>query len=655
MSPNSPVTWSQIATRRCGTNTVSSHEIIDTMGMDSAGRARSDRQQSQIVLLQQALRCPQDTSTGSRICLKCGRRYHDVFRLAQHIKDKHETENVQVGEKSGPVMSEFVQFPSLERDSHDQWTSSRENKKNVSESRKEAVTKTARTGTKKLSSLKKAYLREKTAQIKESWSTVLLSLNESIESLEEMKYQVVEEKTAAVVRIREEHSMSDWNQLEIVIQKEHMIDEKLSKLQAMKELCAEKIQTIENKYKRIPPLNRRKEYFGSSFQHKELEEKSAEDVHVEDGVRTAEEKTHEDSQDLVIGDTDDVQYDSDESISSDDDSFELQWGDTLQTWAQNMGHMNLKHLSLVDTGSTHDEVRPLLVAPEALETREDDKQKHVQATSRSGTVRVIATFDKRKPLDAQTPDLDVKKVESQQAEVGAPSWLHVEDLVPGVSLLQKPTACVLCDIPSLEPDGWEIHQQSACHRKKLIDMATDELGIKASMAEIHLTKNGNLSTNPKKYTGPDANVEAYVSQTITDDMNRRVSLFLSKLISWQERTKKMDPMNAKRKKRLVCGMREAAKAVKLGKVKVLIVAPNVQPLAKKVPDGGAEVPSYPVDSILQDCKEHDVPTIFALTRRKMGSLLGQRKNVSLFAVLSVDGAEDDLRELLSLRSQKYAC
>ena len=617
MSSNSPtcettVTWSHIAGRRC------ENDIQNTTNDVS-----NDRQQDQITLLQEALRCPQEIPSGVRVCLECGRRFHDVFRLAQHIKDKHRGEPLVCEEKQRPVLSEFVQFPPLESSSTLQPKdagSLREKKTRPKRDDK----KVGRSKDKKVSSLKKAYLREKSAQLRESWSLVLSSLDENIQSLERMKEEIGEEKRAVVV----DDCVMDWNALQVAYQKEQLVDRNLAKLHSMKDLCTSRLRHINAR--RAKDANRRSLEWSMPM-HPKIKDEPVEDVEhtAQDDDDPPEEPLEEEADEF---------YDSEDSISS-DDSFELQWGDTLQTWAQNMGHMNLKHLSIADDGSKHEDAKPIIVRDDSID-RKKEQAIHDNATKTPGTVRIISTHQKK-----EESVKDVQETEHKSAEES--DSLCVVDLLPEV-FQNKPTSCSLCGIPSLGLDEWEAHQKSDEHRKKLLAMATRELHIHKSITRVPLTKGGYLSTNPKKYTGPDANVEAYVSHIITDELNQKVSEFLSKLISWQERSRRMDPMNAKKKKRLVCGMREAAKAVKQGKVKALIVSPNVQPLSTKVSDTGEEVPSYPVDSILQDCDMHGVPVCFALTRRKMGNLLGQRKSVSLFAVLNISGAEDDFKALESM-------
>ena len=117
-------------------------------------------------------------------------------------------------------------------------------------------------------------------------------------------------------------------------------------------------------------------------------------------------------------------------------------------------------------------------------------------------------------------------------------------------------------------------------------------------------------------------------------------------------------MNARRKRRLVSGMREVEKAVRGWKAKVLIVAPNVAALVGAVEggeggpaaaEGPAAAPSeFPIEPLLASARESGVPVVFALSRQRLGKLMGQRKRASAFAVLDASGADAQLREVLAL-------
>ena len=81
----------------------------------------------------------------------------------------------------------------------------------------------------------------------------------------------------------------------------------------------------------------------------------------------------------------------------------------------------------------------------------------------------------------------------------------------------------------------------------------------------------------------------------------------------------------------VCGLREVRNAVKLHRVVSVVMAPNIDQMDA-------------TDGILMDikekCEEQHVPLIFALSRKRLGQIYGNRKRVSAVALLDIRGIED---------------
>ena len=104
-------------------------------------------------------------------------------------------------------------------------------------------------------------------------------------------------------------------------------------------------------------------------------------------------------------------------------------------------------------------------------------------------------------------------------------------------------------------------------------------------------------------------------------------------------------MKAKARRRLLFGLRETAKAVNLGKVKTLIVAPNIEQTSAA---GQGRGPDDSLQRILDAAAEKDVPVVFALTRNKMGKIVKARSRISSVAVLDCSGAEQLHKQVLLL-------
>lgn len=80
---------------------------------------------------------------------------------------------------------------------------------------------------------------------------------------------------------------------------------------------------------------------------------------------------------------------------------------------------------------------------------------------------------------------------------------------------------------------------------------------------------------PPTFTGPDAALR-YGNQVISQDLNRAAAELLRKLHEFQERTRALEPLKAKAKRRLVFGLRQVQKALRTRKAKMVMFAPNIE-------------------------------------------------------------------------------
>eukprot|EP00904_Undaria_pinnatifida_P012408 jgi/Undpi1/8298/HiC_scaffold_25.g10767.m1 len=122
--------------------------------------------------------------------------------------------------------------------------------------------------------------------------------------------------------------------------------------------------------------------------------------------------------------------------------------------------------------------------------------------------------------------------------------------------------------------------------------------------------------------------------TLTVDMLRI-------LFKFQERVRLSDPVKYKARRRLVMGLKEVLKGVKAKKVRLVIVAPNVDAMSG---DGGLD---DKVKEIIDMAREGGTPVVFALSRRRIGKALGKCTKISAVGVYSFDGAYDIYKKLAS--------
>lgn len=73
----------------------------------------------------------------------------------------------------------------------------------------------------------------------------------------------------------------------------------------------------------------------------------------------------------------------------------------------------------------------------------------------------------------------------------------------------------------------------------------------------------------------------YCNQVLSKEIDESVTLLLQELVRFQERVYQKDPTKAKSKRRLVMGLREVTKHMKLHKIKCVIISPNCEKIQAK--------------------------------------------------------------------------
>lgn len=142
--------------------------------------------------------------------------------------------------------------------------------------------------------------------------------------------------------------------------------------------------------------------------------------------------------------------------------------------------------------------------------------------------------------------------------------------------------------------------------------------------------------------GADIEIRHYVHQVLSDELDEKVKTMLGELVRFQERAKERDPLKFAKQKRFCVGMREARRAVARNKCKCLILAPNLE---VSTAEGGLD---ETVEDLIEAAREAEVPVVFALSRNRMGKALGKNIRLSIVAVLSAEGAHQQLKEVLKI-------
>lgn len=74
---------------------------------------------------------------------------------------------------------------------------------------------------------------------------------------------------------------------------------------------------------------------------------------------------------------------------------------------------------------------------------------------------------------------------------------------------------------------------------------------------------------------------SYCSQMLSKDVDECVTALLKELVRFQDRLYQKDPMKARMKRRIVMGLREVLKHLKLRKVKCVVISPNCERIQSK--------------------------------------------------------------------------
>ncbi|XP_048251279.1 uncharacterized protein LOC124121959 [Haliotis rufescens] len=132
----------------------------------------------------------------------------------------------------------------------------------------------------------------------------------------------------------------------------------------------------------------------------------------------------------------------------------------------------------------------------------------------------------------------------------------------------------------------------------------------------------------------------YCNQVLDKDIDMCCTEFLQDLVRFQDRMFHKDPVKAKVRRRLVLGLREVTKHLKLKKIKCVIISPNLEKIQSK---GGLD---DALNNILNMCQDQNIPFVFALGRRALGRACAKLVPVSCAGVFNYDGCEETFNKLM---------
>ncbi|XP_041042284.1 selenocysteine insertion sequence-binding protein 2-like isoform X2 [Carcharodon carcharias] len=151
--------------------------------------------------------------------------------------------------------------------------------------------------------------------------------------------------------------------------------------------------------------------------------------------------------------------------------------------------------------------------------------------------------------------------------------------------------------------------------------------------------------NPNRPKIHSRRFREYCSQVLSKEVDNYVTDLLKELVRFQDRLYQKDPIKAKKKRRVVMGLREVLKHLKLKKLKCVIISPNCERIQSK---GGLDDALH---MIIEVAREQEIPFVFALNRKALGRCVNKAVPVSVVGIFSYDGAENQFHQMVELTEE----
>ncbi|KAI8107210.1 hypothetical protein M9434_001853 [Picochlorum sp. BPE23] len=146
-------------------------------------------------------------------------------------------------------------------------------------------------------------------------------------------------------------------------------------------------------------------------------------------------------------------------------------------------------------------------------------------------------------------------------------------------------------------------------------------------------------------TGIDGNYQPYCNQIITPRLNEAAYATLVELKRLQQLAEsslihhETGQTKASLPKRYYCSLKEVSKVIR--SCKLIIIAPDVRPSST------ANIkPVRLLMSVIEEATKEGTPYIFALSRKGIGRVFGKDKNMSIMAIMSLDGVERECQIMI---------
>ena len=153
-------------------------------------------------------------------------------------------------------------------------------------------------------------------------------------------------------------------------------------------------------------------------------------------------------------------------------------------------------------------------------------------------------------------------------------------------------------------------------------------------------ENKNQNNNENKLNKKP--VREYVDQILDKNFEKIFSNFIIKLRDVYYKKKSVAPLKAK--KRIVVGMREIEKNIKLNDLLMLFVVPYIE----KVVDVKNALDER-LMGIFEECHKKQIPIFFGLNKFKLGQISRKKiSSISMLGIINVEGMENDLKNIIKI-------
>ena len=155
--------------------------------------------------------------------------------------------------------------------------------------------------------------------------------------------------------------------------------------------------------------------------------------------------------------------------------------------------------------------------------------------------------------------------------------------------------------------------------------------------EIKNDNNKNIDNSISKKP-----VREYVDQILDKDFEKLFSNFIIKLRDIYYKKKSVAPLKAK--KRVLLGMREIEKKLRLNEVLLLFVVPYIE----KVTDVKNSLDERLLQ-IFSACHKKNIPIFFGLNKFKLGQIARKKfAAITMLAIINVEGMENELKNIIKV-------